>query len=298
MSEQPSDAYELLSAPMPKEAIQRTKSQETKKGYDTTGIGYQFVVNRFNEALGPENWAFSWLIQREAEGEFASGRPRWEICVRISIKISVNGNWLEPRSCVGGHVSTTYDDALKGAITNGFKKAAAFWGVAREAYEGTIDPDSVSQEEGAISPVAQETIDEAVSPPPTTQEPPTDRPLCPECGQPAIIKGKEEWGGGWVCWKKEGGCGAKFDSDPSAKFRTDLPLGETEEYTSLEPTEEPQTDYQIAMDALSGALSMDDITMVFNDHYPALPKGAKGKFKMAFDKKKVALEKGGDDVPL
>ncbi|KKL93139.1 hypothetical protein LCGC14_1877660 [marine sediment metagenome] len=189
MSEQPVDAYELLSAPMPREAIQRTKSQETKKGYDTTGIGYQFVVNRFNEALGPENWAFSWLIQREAEGEFASGRPRWEICVRISIKISVNGNWLEPRSCVGGHVSTTYDDALKGAITNGFKKAAAFWGVAREAYEGTIDPDSVSQEEGAISPVAQDTVEEAVSPPPRPPPQPQPAAQAPTTDEPKVSEG-------------------------------------------------------------------------------------------------------------
>ena len=33
---------------------------------------------------------------------------------------------------------------------------------------------------------------------------------CPSCGQAAIIKGKEDFGGGWLCWKKQGGCGAKF----------------------------------------------------------------------------------------
>jgi len=33
---------------------------------------------------------------------------------------------------------------------------------------------------------------------------------CPECGQAAIIKGKAEYGGGYLCWKKKGGCGAKF----------------------------------------------------------------------------------------
>lgn len=33
---------------------------------------------------------------------------------------------------------------------------------------------------------------------------------CPECQKPAIIKGKEEYGGGWVCFKKKNGCGAKF----------------------------------------------------------------------------------------
>jgi len=36
---------------------------------------------------------------------------------------------------------------------------------------------------------------------------------CPHCAESAIIKGKEEFGGGWLCWKKKGGCGAKFPDD-------------------------------------------------------------------------------------
>lgn len=40
--------------------------------------------------------------------------------------------------------------------------------------------------------------------------------LCPSCGKPAIIKGKSEWGGGYVCYEKKGGCKAKFkDGDPA-----------------------------------------------------------------------------------
>lgn len=38
--------------------------------------------------------------------------------------------------------------------------------------------------------------------------------LCPGCGKGTIIKGKEEYGGGWLCFAKKGGCGAKFsDTD-------------------------------------------------------------------------------------
>ena len=33
---------------------------------------------------------------------------------------------------------------------------------------------------------------------------------CPECDAEAIIKGKVEYGGGWLCFGKRGGCGAKF----------------------------------------------------------------------------------------
>lgn len=40
--------------------------------------------------------------------------------------------------------------------------------------------------------------------------------LCPQCGKDAIIKGKEEYGGGWLCFAKKGGCGAKFSDTDSA----------------------------------------------------------------------------------
>lgn len=38
---------------------------------------------------------------------------------------------------------------------------------------------------------------------------------CPTCGVAAIIKGKKEFGGGWLCWKKRDGCGEKFEDDNS-----------------------------------------------------------------------------------
>lgn len=34
--------------------------------------------------------------------------------------------------------------------------------------------------------------------------------VCPNCGKDTIIKGKAEYGGGWVCFAKKGGCGAKW----------------------------------------------------------------------------------------
>lgn len=39
---------------------------------------------------------------------------------------------------------------------------------------------------------------------------------CPKCGSSAIIKGKEQFGGGWLCWGKKGGCGAKFADNDKA----------------------------------------------------------------------------------
>ena len=46
---------------------------------------------------------------------------------------------------------------------------------------------------------------------------------CPSCGVAAIIKGKEEYGGGWLCFKKKGGCGMKF-ADEDAEI-TSQPVG-------------------------------------------------------------------------
>lgn len=38
--------------------------------------------------------------------------------------------------------------------------------------------------------------------------------VCPVCGKETIIKGKAEYGGGWVCFTKKGGCNTKFaDND-------------------------------------------------------------------------------------
>lgn len=34
--------------------------------------------------------------------------------------------------------------------------------------------------------------------------------LCPKCGKPSLTKGKAQYGGGWICWKKKDGCDAKF----------------------------------------------------------------------------------------
>jgi hypothetical protein len=39
---------------------------------------------------------------------------------------------------------------------------------------------------------------------------------CPACGKETIIKGKAEYGGGWLCYAKKGGCGAKYADGDAA----------------------------------------------------------------------------------
>lgn len=131
------EVIKKLSEKLSSDAIQRTKGTETKKGYDTTGYGYQSAVDKLNEILGTE-WDFDWHIIHESQGTYKSGAPYHDITVEVSISILKQ----KSRSCVGGHTAMNYADALKGAITNGFKKTAAFWGVGRDAFAGTIDDDN------------------------------------------------------------------------------------------------------------------------------------------------------------
>jgi len=53
---------------------------------------------------------------------------------------------------------------------------------------------------------------------------------CPKCGKETIIKGKAEYGGGWLCFGKKGGCGFKWpdgaveiESQSEAKVENDNP---------------------------------------------------------------------------
>lgn len=62
-----------------------------------------------------------------------------------------------------------------------------------------------------------------------------DLPVCPTCGKDSIIKGKEEYGGGYVCYKKKGGCGAKFKS--LEEITPNSPEAEPPEPTSEAPGE-------------------------------------------------------------
>lgn len=56
----------------------------------------------------------------------------------------------------------------------------------------------------------------------TDDKPKTATP-CPACGVVgAIIVGKPEYGGGWLCFRRKGGCGAKFSVDP-ATIKKDEP---------------------------------------------------------------------------
>ena len=106
------ELFEKLYANIDKEGIQKTNKKITKKGYDTTGYGYQWIVDRFNDNLG-DSWNFEWEIIKELTGQFRNNVSYHEITVKLGIWINNKDNI---RYCVGGHTASNYYDAVKGAI--------------------------------------------------------------------------------------------------------------------------------------------------------------------------------------
>ena len=144
--------YAALSAPFPEEAIERTDGRVTGRGYSTTGIKYQYIANRLNEVLGIGGWRAHRTVTVKAVTT-AKGREAFEAICDITLEL---GDWIDGQFVAwaesladGGHTAMSEADARKGAYTNAFKKAAAFFGCGKAAYEGSLDDDSVPVEGAA-----------------------------------------------------------------------------------------------------------------------------------------------------
>ena len=103
---------------------------------------------------------------------------------------------------------------------------------------------------------------------------------CPECGVEAIIKGREEFGGGFLCFKRKGGCNAKFPEN--SPLILDQPIGkvENEDVYSLVNTILKMAKKRAQVDA---ALSVGRLSEVFTqdmeDLSPAQPVGVEAPQK-------------------
>ncbi len=86
---------------------------------------------------------------------------------------------------------------------------------------------------------------------------------CPQCGKETIIRGKEEYGGGWLCFQKKGGCGAKFPvGDPQIEGQT-IGQVENEDIATLKNTilkmskKRAKVDATLAATRSSGVFTQD-----------------------------------------
>lgn len=98
---------------------------------------------------------------------------------------------------------------------------------------------------------------------------------CPTCSQETIIKGKEEYGGGWVCWKGKGGCGAKFAQDAQAIVGQPAGKVENDDIYSLVNTVLKMAKKRALVDAALALARVSDLfTQDVEEEVDATPAGA------------------------
>lgn len=152
-SEHLEQIYKLLAAPFPSGAFTTTDKDVTKKGYDTTGIIVQFLINRLNEEVGIGHWQIIVLDQSVETYKTKDERTRYAATCKIVMQF---GNWrndklratetedwhiggfhvLAERPGVGGSDSSNQADGEKGALTGAIKNACKLFGCGKEVYEG------------------------------------------------------------------------------------------------------------------------------------------------------------------
>lgn len=154
-AEKQAEILKRLMEPFPDDAIQRTNGRITRKGYDTTGYGYQYIVNRLNEVLGLGGW-YDEKTYDVTVGETKMGEGKWSAICYLTIyfgewRTAEDGTmrfvyWAK-RECIGNHTSPGSEgDARKGAYTNAIKKTAALFGCGHQAYLGILDDDNLPAE--------------------------------------------------------------------------------------------------------------------------------------------------------
>lgn len=103
------------------------------------------------------------------------------------------GSKLAARESKGIHIS---DECYKMSLTDALSVAMKAIGIGADVYQGKL---SHNGSNGAAPQTKY-----------SAQGNESEFPPCPSCGKNAIIKGKKDYGGGYLCFKKKNGCGAKF----------------------------------------------------------------------------------------
>jgi hypothetical protein len=110
-----------LKAEFPRAAISWRAQSVTKDGSKAMALAYidaRDVMNRLDEACGPDNW-------QDEYTETTSGRL---IC-RIGIRVTDDWVWKSDGA------GDTDVEGEKGAISGAFKRAAVKWGIGRYLYD-------------------------------------------------------------------------------------------------------------------------------------------------------------------
>ena len=183
----PPELAEKLKAPLPEKAIGK---HPHLKGFSS--INPAFVIERMNDVFGiggyQETYREISVTSKQEEWKEKDDKGNYTGKTRMVTLIvaAVHGTLKIPRYGIylenfGGSKNEDPGDALKGACTDAFTKMTSHLGIGLDVYK------SGKHDSGE------------------------ELPPCPGCKKTGtIIKGKAEYGGGYVCFTKKNGCGAKF----------------------------------------------------------------------------------------
>lgn len=106
---------------------------------------------------------------------------------------------------------------------------------------------------------------------------------CPVCGKETIIKGKKEYGGGWLCFGKMGGCGAKFpDGDKDIEDQTTGRVENEDIYDQIN-TLCKMAQKRALGSAIKGAAGVSEFFTVDLEDQPAYANVVEGTFERVPD---------------
>lgn len=115
------DMLTALRAPTPKDEIQwriGNRNADKTRGMALAYIDARFVQKRLDEVCGPAGWQMRFPVAME----------KMAIC---EVGIRVGEEWLWKSDGAGA----TDFEAIKGALSDAFKRAAAKWGIGIDLYE-------------------------------------------------------------------------------------------------------------------------------------------------------------------
>jgi hypothetical protein len=120
MNENYPEMFEKLAAPFNPEDLEwragATNAEKTK-ALALAYITSRAVMDRLDEVVGPQNW----------RDEYAPGPVGGLVC---GISLRINGDWITKWD----GADNTQFEAVKGGLSDAFKRAAVKWGIGRYLY--------------------------------------------------------------------------------------------------------------------------------------------------------------------
>ena len=118
------EVHEKLLEPFPPDDVEwraGSYSESSKKAMALAYITARAVMNRLDDVLGPENWSDSYEVITGEHGD------RGYVC---TISVKIDGEWVSKSD---GANETNFE-AVKGGLSDSFKRAANKWGIGRYLY--------------------------------------------------------------------------------------------------------------------------------------------------------------------